>query len=444
MISENVMSTHLPGTLEKKMGDILLTLSDRKILKTSKSMQVAAEVIIEGVEIFLSSISTEDKLLFQKAFTYPLHQLSNRLKHFPEIIIGSNFKTILDSQRDVQPKNCGKFNKLSVNEVEKLLNTYPFSSYGIKWQKGIEWHSYMYLNMYPCDELRNFFEIFQIEILMYKNIYSETSKSIDEIRARNACLQKYFSGLPDETLYFMKACKLVESRLNNKMLIELLPEGILNLISEIYSCFHEKKGEYRTFNHFVFFENKAAPNIPFEKIETYVLSRATLEEKKIWNESTREKVEKEIYGDAASCQIFKHRFTADDLTVLKYIGFTFPVFETIPTQMNKYVGTLMEKLRNETDPFVIMEWCFRDLLRIHPFPKGNEIICRIFINIIGLQAGLNPIFFDKEKYFNALESDKRISFLEYLKSQEKNPIKLNPGVNAILKKIIDATLEFEL
>ena len=119
-----------------------------------------------------------------------------------------------------------------------------------------------------------------------------------------------------------------------------------------------------------------------------------------------------------------------------------PSHRDVPSLMDSFVQSLIEKLKTEEDPYWLMSFVHQGLIQIHPFADGNGRLARILMNLVGYQRGLYPILIDcPENYQRALQDLE--SFANYLRNlhEKQSKIYSDPIFTTVIDRLLAAKAE---
>lgn len=111
---------------------------------------------------------------------------------------------------------------------------------------------------------------------------------------------------------------------------------------------------------------------------------------------------------------------ADELRVLKMLGYVACLPKEIDCKLNKLAGQIKElvaKIKNkETCPLAAAAYVHQEIIHMHPFKHGNRKTARIWMNIMLQMGGYKAIEIPKKDYADEIIKDRKSpgSFVSYL------------------------------
>lgn len=240
--------------------------------------------------------------------------------------------------------------------------------------------------------------------------------------------QKICSTLPnEETPCYFKALLHAEKTFKDRSIDEFKSDEILTLLNDIYKLAANKTNlQYRpeesTVIRFNFFNRETKEMTPI--IKQIVNDENDL---KIWDSICNRKKGSKPKQEH---QDFLNKYITPRTTDPK----------NIPDLMKTFSAEFVEKLQAAQNTGLkgeivkLMAWAHLELVKIHPWEDCNGRVSRIFMHIIGLQAGIQPIIFDNEdEYTLAILGYKTDTFAQYLCRRIWNPIALDSYNKSVVR-----------
>lgn len=97
--------------------------------------------------------------------------------------------------------------------------------------------------------------------------------------------------------------------------------------------------------------------------------------------------------------------TPEDLSFLSPVMVVTPDADKVPDLLARMLETFKEKIAHGEDPFNLAAWFHMEFGRTHPFYLGNGRTARIFMNMILMAHGIEPVaVLDEDSYLAAVHA----------------------------------------
>lgn len=234
-------------------------------------------------------------------------------------------------------------------------------------------------------------------------------------------------------LYF-QSLRYVEQENLIKNLNNLGPEDLLKHLCHIGMIYQRSQKAYREEMLYIFQEGvmpqERTPET-FKQVDRYIQSRANAEEWNTYKTVTRPKLWKQFKDPTAILDLEEKEHE-----VMKLITTPMADHELVPDLMSAFAEEFCRKCREEKDVEMLMAWVHHTLIEIHPFRDGNGRAARLWMNLVRLNRGLQPLLIDNEKnYLTAVKSRDPAVFAQYLKTLVAKQIKVEPIVSECFRHL---------